>query len=288
VTVIEVIKRGTEFLARKGVESPRLQVELLLASVLNLPRLKLYIEFERVLAEQELEQTRELLKRRARREPLQHILGSTSFCGFEIKVNRSVLIPRQETELLAERAWAFLKNRAKETPAPVALDFGTGSGCLAITLACHVPAARIYALDISRAALDLARENAVIHHAHEQIEFIESDGLAGLPANLQFDLVVSNPPYIPSPEIDSLPPEVRDFDPRSALDGGECGLTFYSLLARQIPERLKSDGELMCEFGDGQADAVLGLFQRQGWRIEGIEQDLAGRARFLIACRPES
>ena len=142
MTVLEAIQRSTEFLARKGVDSPRLQTELLLAHLLQRPRMQLYLNFERSLTPPEVETFRELVKRRGQREPLQHILGSTSFCGLEIAVNRNVLIPRPETELLAERGWTFLNRLSTLNPQPTALDFGTGSGCLAIALAHHCPAAR--------------------------------------------------------------------------------------------------------------------------------------------------
>ena len=137
VTVLEVIKRSTEFLAKKGVESPRLQVELMLAHTLGLPRMGLYLNFERELTPAQLDQLREMVRRRGQRDPLQHILGSTSFCGLEMTVNPSALIPRPETELLAESGWEFL-NSVSPAP-PVALDFGTGSGCLAITMAVKIP-----------------------------------------------------------------------------------------------------------------------------------------------------
>src|SRR5207302_3380271 len=157
MTVLEIIKRSTEFLANKGVDSPRLQTELLLAHLLKLPRMQLYLNFERTLSPGETDGFRELVRRRAQREPLQHILGSTSFCGFEIAVNRHVLVPRPETELLAEEGWKFLQGRADK---PTALDFGTGSGCIAIALAAKCPDAKIVALDISADALALAKQNA--------------------------------------------------------------------------------------------------------------------------------
>src|SRR5512140_744134 len=136
VTVLEAIQRSTEFLAKKAVDSPRLQAELLLAHLLKQPRMRLYLEFERVLTPAEVDGYRELIKRRGQREPLQHIVGSTSFCGLEIAVNRNVLIPRPETELLAERGWTFLNQLSAGNGQPSsALDFGTGSGCLAIALA---------------------------------------------------------------------------------------------------------------------------------------------------------
>jgi release factor glutamine methyltransferase len=229
VTVLEVIQRSSEFLARKGVESPRLQIELLLAHVLQMPRMKLYLNFERPLTEPELDTLRGLVKRRSEREPLQHIVGSTSFCGFDIAVSRDALIPRPETELLAERAVEFLTTF--DSQSATVLDFGTGSGCVAISLAKKRPTVTVHALDVSDAALQVARQNAARHEAGERIRFHSGDGFAALPSGVAFDLIVSNPPYIPSAEIRDLEPEVRDFDPSLALDGGADGLDFYRRLA---------------------------------------------------------
>src|SRR5436190_10651161 len=217
VTVLEVIQRSTEFLQQKGVESPRLQIELLLAHVLKLPRLKLYLNFDRALAPEELDRLRQLVKRRAAREPLQHIVESTSFCGFEIKCTSAGLVPRPETELLAERGWQFLLSIT--TGNPTALDLGTGTGCIAIALAAKVGEAIVDAVDVSPDALALAKENAERNNLADRVRFHLGDGFAALPAGAQFDLIISNPPYIASEEIVTLSPEVRDFDPKLALDG---------------------------------------------------------------------
>lgn len=281
MTVLAIIQRSTDFLAKKGVESPRLQIELLLAHVLKMARMKLYLNFERVLTEPELEQLRGLVRRRAEREPLQHILGTTSFCGLEIMVNGDVLIPRPETEILAERAWSFLSSAGH--PAPVFLDFGTGSGCLALAVGMKCPSAEIYALDISGAALAIARENAAALGLAGRIQFHEGDGFASLPAGLRFHLVASNPPYIPSGEIEGLEPEVREHDPQLALDGGVDGLDFYRRLAAEAGPRLWPGGKLMAEFGDGQAEAVGKIFSHRGWVVEAVERDYSRRERFLIA-----
>jgi release factor glutamine methyltransferase len=289
VTVLEIIQRGTDFLARKGVDSPRLQVELLLAHVLQLPRLKLYLNFERRLTKTELDPIRELLKRRGSREPLQQILGTTSFCGYEITLTKDVLVPRPETEVLAEKAWAFLQNRVSRTlVAPRVLDFGTGSGCIAVALACQVPDAMMTALDISAAALEVARQNAARHNLGERFQFVQSDGFSALGGGRQFDLIVSNPPYIPSDEIDTLAPEVRNHEPRLALDGGTDGLAFIRQLASQAPVYLAREGRLMLELGDGQGGASEELFHARGWQTEPILPDLSGRPRILVACRRES
>jgi release factor glutamine methyltransferase len=307
VTVLEVIQRSTEYLAQKGVDSPRLQIELLLAHVLRLPRLNLYLNFDRVLAANELDTVRQMVKRRGQREPLQQIVGSTSFCGLELAITAAVLVPRPETELLAERAWNFLLARqagarsqgAAEgggqpstfsvqpstlNPQPsTVLDFGTGSGCLAIAVAAKCPGALVYAVDISPEALAVAATNAARHGMAERIRFLCGDGFSSVPAGVRFDLIVANPPYIPSNQIASLQPEVRDFDPRLALDGGPDGLAVVRRLAADAPPFLRPGGRLMLEFGDGQAEAVCALCRAHGWQVEGVEPDYGGRSRFLIA-----
>ena len=327
----EVIQRSAEFLTKKGVDSPRLQVELMLAHVLKLPRMGLYLNFERALTEQELEEVRELVRRRAQREPLQHITGSTSFCGLELAVNGKVLTPRPETDLLAELGWKLLNERGKEldnarphpnppppaereksqsvkgslehsagsatknektgkkngsSPAPLrALDFGTGSGCLAIALAVKCPAAKIVAIDICPEALAVAKENAGRHKA--AIEFYAGDGFAAVPAGMRFDLIVGNPPYIPSAEIAELDPEVREHDPRLALDGGADGLDFYRRLAREAGAFLNPGGRMMLEFGDGQEPALRKIFEEEKWVVEAVRTDYSGRARILAAARQD-
>jgi release factor glutamine methyltransferase len=283
VTVLEVIQRSAEFLTKKGVESPRLQVELLLGHVLQLPRMKLYLNFERVLTPKELDDLRELVKRRGQREPLQHIIGSTSFCGLELAVNKSVLVPRPETELLAELGWQFLNALPASPTPPQALDFGTGSGCLAIALAVKSPVSQILAVDISPEALAVAGQNASRHQMESRIQFLAGDGFAALPSEARFDLVVANPPYIPGEEIAALDPEVRDHDPRLALDGGSDGLDFYRRLARETGAFLKSGGRIMLEFGDGQEGAIQILFEQQKWIVEAVKADYNGRPRILIA-----
>lgn len=303
VTVLEAIQKSADFLGKKGVESPRLQTELLLAHLLKLPRMNLYLNFERALTSKETDDFRELIKRRGQREPLQHIVGSTSFCGFEISVNRHALVPRPETEMLAELGWNFLST-INSQPSTV-LDFGTGTGCIAIALAAKCPNAKIVALDISADALALAKQNAAKNKIAEQIEFLQGDGFEALArwgerprepkesvhgsspgvSPRQFELIVSNPPYIATAEIETLQPEVRDFDPRAALDGGADGLDFYRMFAAQAKSFLKPDGKIMLEFGDGQADAIRKIFENEKWIVEAVKADYSQRARILIARR---
>ena len=319
MTILDVIRRSTDFLSERGVESPRLQVELLLAHVLKLPRLKLYLQFDRVLTEGELAPLRELVKRRGQREPLQHLTGTAAFLGHEMKVTRDVLVPRPETELLAQLAVAKLAELQRSagvppasanptaaemldgnqntggTPALRCLDFGTGSGCLAIAVAAACQATEVHALDKSPAALAIARENAVSNGVAARITFHEGDGFVALEMSpkseiqgSKFDVIVTNPPYIPSAEIVTLDSEVRDFDPRLALDGGADGLDCYRMLADQARAWLQPGGWLLAEFGDGQAETLTMLFTAQGWLLESVEKDLSGRDRVLIVRRPPS
>ena len=286
MTVLEAIQRSTEFLTQKGVDSPRLQTELLLAHLLRQPRMRLYLDFERTLTPAEVDGLREFIRRRGRREPLQHILGSISFCGLEMAVNRDVLIPRPETELLAERGWTFLNQLSALNSQPsTVLDFGTGSGCLAIALAAKCAAAEVYALDLSPAALVVARQNAARHGLTGRIRFLEGQGFAPVPAGIRFDLIISNPPYIPSGEIASLQPEVRDYDPRPALDGGADGLDYGRQLAAESAPFLKPEGRLMLEFGDGQAERLREIFLEQKWIVEAMLEDYTRRPRLMVAHR---
>ena len=285
MTILEVIQRSTDFLAKKGVPSPRLQVEHLLAHVLQMPRMKLYLSFERALTQAQLDAVRALVQRRGRREPLQQITGSAAFCGLELAVNSHVLSPRPETELLAERAWKFLQEPGVLNSAPLALDLGTGSGCLAIALAVKVPSAAIHATDSSAQALALARENAARHRA--AIQFHLGDLFAALPAPARFRLIVSNPPYIPTARLDTLEPEVRDHEPRQALDGGADGMDFYRRIATEAGAFLEADGRLMLELDDDGPEAAAEVFRQRNWIVEGIESDYNRRPRILIA-RPQT
>lgn len=284
MTVLEVIQRSTAFLSKKEVDSPRLQAELLLAHVLRLPRMQLYLNFERALTGTELDSYRELIARRGKREPLQLLIGSTSFCGLEIEVNGHTLIPRPETELLAEQGWTFLnRTPAAADPPPTVLDFGTGTGCLAVTLAVRCPSAQVWALDCSAEALAVASRNAARHGVSERIHFVQGNALSALGSEAPFTLIISNPPYIPSGELPTLQPEVRDFEPHQALDGGADGLDFYRRLAAEAGARLKPSGKIMVEFGDGQSEPLRELFASQKWIVEEILEDYTQRSRILVA-----
>jgi release factor glutamine methyltransferase len=304
MTILEAIQRNADFFAKRGIPSPRLEAELLLAHVLKTPRLELYLNFERRLETKQIEVLEELAGRRGRREPLQYITGTASFCGIELSVSPGVLIPRPETELLAEEAWKFLNERSLPAPSnlslnpnpnltsnppphrhsiPTALDLGTGSGCLAVAMAINAPRAQVCATDASPAALDVARRNAARHELQERIQFYEGDLFVAVPGALQFDLIVSNPPYIPTSRINFLDLEVRDYEPRSALDGGADGLNFYRRIAAQAGGFLLPHGRILLELDEETSEAVKELFAGENWIVEPIRKDYLGRPRILIA-----
>ena len=243
----------------------------------------MYLAPERHLEAGQLDVLRGLVKRRGDREPLQHILGTTSFCGLEMQVTPAILIPRPETELLAEKAWLYLHGLGQiEDRRLRFLDWGTGSGCLALAIASHCPQVEVHALDVSSEALQVARTNASRHHLPRPIVFYQSNGFQSLPQGTRFDLIVSNPPYIPSGEIEHLDPEVRDHDPRLALDGGADGLEYYRRLAVEAPAFIVPQGGLMLEIGDHQSEAVQALMTASGWKVRWVEDDYHRQPRILL------
>ena len=288
VRILEVINKTTPFFEKQGVESPRLTIELLLAHLLKKKRLDLYLEFERELDEATLAKLRELVKRRAGGEPLQYITGETEFCGLKFMVDKRVLIPRPETELLVEVVLERLKGRAPAPPTqhPTVLDVGTGSGCIAITLAKKLPDAEISAWDISPEALEVARGNAALHQVEKKVRFFESDLLEKLSSSFVAEAIVSNPPYIADGELAKLPKEVRGFEPVRALAAGEDGLKVIRRLVMNARRALSPSGFVALEIGAGQRDAVEGIFGQQGYRVAEVVKDLQGHERVVVA-QPE-
>ena len=274
-TVLEVITATTAFFQKSGVESPRLNIEHLLAHVLKKKRMELYIAFDRTLTEVELAPLRDLVRRRAQREPLQHLLGTVEFLGLTLKCDARALIPRPETEHLCEMltaadcAW---KNGR-------IADVGTGSGCIALALAHALPDAQVTGLDASDDALALARENAAQTNLTARVTFTKSDLLSAADAPL--DLIVANLPYIPAGELAALQPEVQR-DPRTALDGGADGLDFIRRLLPQAAEKLRSGGTLALELGLDQPAVLATELPAYGFRDARILKDLQGRERFIF------
>jgi release factor glutamine methyltransferase len=270
LTLGEVLKLSTEFLADRGVGSPRLDTELILAHILGLARLDLYLEHDRQLTEAELDGCRALVERRGRREPLAYVLGEWGFRRLTLRCDARALVPRPETEMLVERALALLDGVER----PDVLDVGTGTGAVALSLVQELPGVRATALDISPGALALARENA--EEARLEVELVEGDFRAGLP-NGPYDLVVSNPPYVRPDEIETLEPEVREWEPREALVS-EVGPADVAQVAAPA---LKPGGALALEVGDGQAPAVAAALEALGYRGVTITVDLNGRERIV-------
>jgi release factor glutamine methyltransferase len=270
LTLGEVLKLSTEFLADRGVASPRLDTEFILAHALGLARLDLYLEYDRPLTEAELDACRALVDRRGRREPLAYVLGEWGFRRLTLRCDARALVPRPETELLVERALTLLDGVEQ----PVVLDVGTGTGAVALALVQELPGVRATALDISSGALMLARENA--EEARLEVELIEGDFRVGLP-NGPYDLVVSNPPYVRPDEIEALEPEVREWEPREALVSEDGPAE----VARVAAPALKPGGALALEVGDGQATEVAAALEALGYRDVTITVDLNGRERIV-------
>ena len=287
----EAIRHVTRRLEFARVPSADVEAEHLVAEVLGCSRPMLWMESQRLLEPAEMERLQDWLTRREQRVPLQHLSGLAPFLDWMFRVSPAVLVPRPETEGLARRAMEVLVAREQAAPGRPqrVLDFATGSGCLAVSIAKRHPQACVTALDISAPALKIARTNAADLLVANRIDFREGDGFAALGEgplpHARFDLIVSNPPYLPTAEIASLEPEVRDHDPRLALDGGADGLDFYRRLAREAPAWLVPDGLLLAEFGDGQGPDILALFRTGDWDALGCEPDLAGRDRLLVARR---
>lgn len=265
----EVLRRAAEHLGKTS-ETARFDAELLLAHVLGRPRIELYTHFDRPLDEAELAAYRELVARRARNEPVAYILGEWGFRRLTLTVDRRALIPRPETEVVVERALAHLLG----LEAPRVLDVGTGTGAIALAIADEHPGARVTAIDLSRDALELARENA--ERTGLDLELLEHDLRKGLPGG-PYDLVVSNPPYVDTEDLETLMPDVRDFEPQVALVGQ--GAT--EAVARSAQDVLRPGGWLVLEVGDGQASAVLALLEGLGYADTASTADLAGRDRVV-------
>jgi release factor glutamine methyltransferase len=280
MTVIEVVKKTSDFFASKGIESPRLNAELLVGHALGLPRMRLYLEFERPVGEPELGLIRELVRRRGRREPVQHIVGFSEFWGLRLKSDRRALIPRPETEYLVETVAA----RWAQPPGRI-LDLGTGGGAIALALAKEFPSARVTAVDASRAALELAAENAESTGLAGRVTLVESDWFAGLAPGETFDLVIANPPYLSREETAAAAPEVREHEPAEALTSAHGGFADLQRIVDGASAVLAPGAMLALEMGAGHRARLEAALAAAGFaRVEGVP-DLAGRDRFVLAWR---
>ncbi len=275
-TIRRVLEWTKGYLADKGIENARLETEWLLAESLGLDRIGLYVNFDKPLTDDELAAVHSLVGRRAKREPLQYLLGSQEFAGLEFNVSPAVLIPRHDTEVLLAEAL-----RVAPTATTV-LDVGTGSGCLAIALARQLPQAQVTSVDLSPTALDVARQNAERHGVI--VELCQGSLLEPV-VGRKFDLIVSNPPYIPTADLATLQPEVRDFEPLLALDGGPDGLDCYRALVPTAAGQLTAHGWLVVEIGIGQGLVVQELFALAGFSAIFTAKDPAGIVRVVGGTR---
>jgi release factor glutamine methyltransferase len=281
-TVLDYLRLATDWLGEKGVDGARLDCELLLAEVMGAERIALYTNFDKPLGDAEVTAFRELLRRRAAREPVAYILGRREFWSLDFRVDRRVLIPRPETELLVERTGALLAGRDAARVA----DIGTGSGALAVAIAVEVPAATVVATDTSGAALELAPANAVAHQVDGRVRFRHGDLFEALAGEEPFDVIVSNPPYITAAEYETLAPEIRNWEPPSALVAGADGMDVLERLVADAPAHLSADGVLLLEIGS-QAEAVRRCMEEAGWRDVRVLADLAGLDRVVEGRRPQ-
>lgn len=279
-TITRVLEWTKQYFANKGIENPRLDAEILLCAVLKCERITLYVHFDQPLSEEELTEYRGYVARRAQQEPLAYILGEKAFMKHSFKVNPAVLVPRPETELLVES----VAKAAAGAGAASLLDLGTGSGAIIVSLLELLPEAVGTAVDISAAALAVAGENAEAIGVSSRLTLVESDLFAGLPAGQAFDIIVSNPPYIPAADIAGLAADVQR-EPRGALDGGSDGLDFYRRIAAGCGTWLKPDGLLAFEVGIGQAQQVAGLCRQAGLTVTALRKDYAEIERMVFATR---
>lgn len=277
LTVLDSIKLSAEYLEKKGVESPRINAELLLAHILNCKRLDLYLAFDRPLSEEEVLLYRSFLKRRGEFEPLQYIIGSVEFYGLPFNVNSSVLIPRPETEILVDE----IINHCKEMKELSILDIGTGSGNIAVALACNLPNSRITATDISKEALEIAEKNSIMNKTENQVNFVQNDILQNDLKENNFDVIVSNPPYVSGKDFENLRPELKVYEPRRALTDDSDGFIYYRAITSGARRLLKSKGRLFYEIGQGQSAVVRNIFEENNFSRIQIKNDYLNIERVI-------
>lgn len=278
ITVLEALNLSTDYLSKKNIESARLNAELMLAHILKCKRLELYLMFDRPLDDDELQQYRTFLARRAQREPLQYILGEVEFFNVKLKVNRNVLIPRPETELLVEKIIDDFKNKQSFR----FLDIGVGSGNISIALLKNINQAEAFALDISEEALSLAKENSELNEVQERINLIKFDILKDNIETLgKFDLIISNPPYVSAKDYETLEPELKVYEPKIALTDLYNGFTFYKKIIELSLFLLNDNGKIYFEAGKDQSEEIKNMMAEKGFVNIGSIKDYQGIERII-------
>lgn len=281
-TIAKTLRWAEGYLAKRGVPSPYVDAEYMLSHILGCQRQALLIYPDRVLKDDEVTQFNACIERRGMREPLQYIIGEVEFRGFLFKVNKDVLIPRPETELLVDEV---VKSVTKKDA--TILDVCTGSGCIAVCIARELIDSKVYAVDISEGALAVARENAAMHGVGERITFLSGDlfgAISSLNLKGMIDVIVSNPPYVSAEEMQELQPEIRDYEPASALYGGKDGLDFYRRIIQESQYYLAAGGYIVMEMGYGQAGMIKELIESENKFINiEITKDMAGIGRTISA-----
>ncbi|MDP1677549.1 MAG: peptide chain release factor N(5)-glutamine methyltransferase, partial [Bacteroidota bacterium] len=278
-TILDLITWGTEYLTEKSITDSRLNIELMLAHVLRFNRMQLYTNFDKPLTDDELAQFKLFLKRRLTHEPLQYILGETEFMGLKFAIDRRVLIPRSDTEILVEEVIKKIKADFEKDSAIQILEIGTGSGCIAISLVKMLYNVSVVSIDKSDDALQLAAQNAETNSVNDRITFRKQDFLTNSDSSQKYHCIVSNPPYISTEEYLKLEPEVREFEPKIALADDKDGLTFYHLIAGREKDNLLEKGFVAVEHSYNQSDDVQKIFSKNGWKNIRAIKDYSGNFR---------
>lgn len=284
-TIIKILDWTKQYFTDRGVENPRLDAEVLLCAVLQCERIKLYMDFERPLTAAELAQYKNYVARRGQHEPLAYILGEKEFMRNSFKVTPATLVPRPETELLVESLIKAAQGLKAEGDVKI-LDIGTGSGAIIVSLLDYLPNAKGVGVDISVDALIVAEENSRRIGVRERAGFVQSDLFSRVPADKKFDIIVSNPPYIPAADIAGLAKDVQK-EPIGALDGGADGLDFYRRIISEAMDHMADEGILAFEVGINQAQVVAELCRKAGFKATAIREDYAGIERMVFAVKEE-
>jgi release factor glutamine methyltransferase len=296
----KLLQWTTEYFTQKGIDTPRLDAEILLANLLQIKKIDLYLQFDRPLTDSELAAYKQLVKRRVAHEPVAYMVGKKEFWSRDFIVNKDVLIPRPETELIVDAVIDYVKEQNWQEKDITGYEVGLGSGCLAISLLCELPNLKMTAIEISEEAIIVAKKNAVQHGVLDRLEIICDDFLiegsrdrppsllasarqAGVAGSRGFDFVIANPPYIAEGEKDKLPQTVRDYEPIEALFADQEGLVFYPTIANFSKNYLRESGFVAVEIGETQAQKVRDVFKKEGFEGVEVKKDYAGHDRIVVS-----